>query len=213
MKTASTFLLVCVLSIGMAGAQNTLFNQEGLRISGFGAPIVEISELNGKTGTSLGVGGGLMLNNFFIGVYGMGSLHGLVANLDQDEPIDVWLTHGGIWTGLDIAPNELVHLTTSFRAGWGVALYNIEEDLSDYEFDDQVVVLTPEIGIELNMTKFFKIALTGGYRWVQDVDAPGYSSEDFDSPVGSITFKFGSFRDRRWNHRNRYNYNNYRRRW
>ena len=212
MKTASILLGAFLLLSTSGFAQETLFGrQHGTRVSGFGAPIVEISEINGQVGTSVGIGGGLMLDNFFIGIYGLGSLHGLAPNIDQDQPIDVFLTHGGIWTGFDIAPNQAVHITTQLRTGWGVALFNIEEDLSDYELDDQVWVVTPEIGVEINMTHFFKIALTGGYRWVHDIDAPGYSSEDFASPVGSIALKFGSFRNNKTRYSQRHK--SYRRKW
>jgi len=56
--------------------------------------------------------------------------------------------------------------------------------------------LTPEAGVEVNVTNFFKLGLTGGYRWVNGINQlPGLENNDFSSPVGTITFRFGGFGD------------------
>lgn len=46
------------------------------------------------------------------------------------------------------------------------------------------------------MTRFFKIAATGGYRWVKDVDTRPYEGDEFDSFTGSLVLKFGEFNNR-----------------
>ena len=54
--------------------------------------------------------------------------------------------------------------------------------------------VTPELGIEFNITQWFRIAATGGYRWVNGIeDIPTLGNEDFSSPTGTITFSFGGF--------------------
>jgi hypothetical protein len=65
-------------------------------------------------------------------------------------------------------------------------------------------VATPELGFELNITRFFRIAATAGYRIVAGIsevnftDAQGnliekINNSDFSSPMGALTFKFGWF--------------------
>ncbi len=187
-------LLTGIISFSVLMSQETLIKR-GLRIGAFGAPIIEFSDLDGSFGVSVGGGGAIMIEHFFIGGYGMGSTHDILKDIDADE-YDVTLAHGGLWTGFDLMPSEIIHMTTSFRAGWGVLLFGLDNDFSNYDFEDQVFTLTPEIGIELNVTRFFKIAATGGYRWVKDVDISPYEGDEFDSFTGSLVFKFGEFNNR-----------------
>ncbi|MCB9277928.1 MAG: hypothetical protein H6562_03395 [Lewinellaceae bacterium] len=54
--------------------------------------------------------------------------------------------------------------------------------------------MTPELGVDINVTSFLKISLTGGYRWVNGVtQLPGLDNADFSSPIGGITFRIGGF--------------------
>ncbi len=183
-----------ISACGLLMSQETLLNR-GIRVGAFGAPIVEFSDLDGSFGVSVGGGGAIMIEHFFIGGYAMGSTHDILQDIDADE-YDVTLAHGGIWTGFDLMPSELIHMTANFRAGWGVLLFGLDNDFSDYDFEDRIFTLTPELGIELNVTRFFKIAATGGYRWVKDVDTKPYEGNEFDSFTGSLVLKFGEFNNR-----------------
>jgi len=190
MKHIFTICLVLGLYLPLS-AQETLINHH-IRVGGFGAPIIELSDLDGTFGASFGAGGGVMIEHFFIGAYGLGSTHSILADIDADE-YDVTLAHGGIWTGFDLTPWKLIHVTTSFRAGWGVLLFGLDNDFGDYDFDDHIFTLTPELGIEVNVTRFFKIAATCGYRWIRDVDVIPFEGDEFDSFTGSLVFKIGDF--------------------
>ena len=194
-------LWTAILSTGMC--QETLFNRHGIRVGGFGAPIIEFSDLNGNFGVSVGGGGGIMINHFFIGGYALGSTHDILADIDADQ-FNTTLAHGGLWLGYDFFPYRLVHLTSSFRAGFGVLLFGLEDDFSRYDFEDEVYTLTPELGVELNVSRHVKIGANLGYRWVKDVDTSPYRRTDFDSYTASLVIKFGSFN-------NRYAYRNSRR--
>ena len=173
-------------------AQQTLFNRSSFQIGGFGAPIIEFSDLNGNFGVSVGGGGGIMLDHFFIGAYGLGSTHNILEDIDADR-YEVTLAHGGLWLGYDFSPHRLIHVTSSIRGGYGVLIFGLEDDFSYYDSEDEILAFTPEIGIELNVNRFMKIGTTFGYRWVEDVDTAPYSSDAFDSYVGSFVIKFGAF--------------------
>ncbi|MEQ8705975.1 MAG: hypothetical protein RIC19_18745 [Phaeodactylibacter sp.] len=163
----------------------------------FGGPILEFSSVNGQLTADVGGGGALILDEFFIGGYGMGTDYPEVsfeANVDGEViPVDADIDfgHGGLWFGYVKDIEQKVHLYSSLKVGWGRAeLKHDELDLPS----DRLFVLTPEIGIELNMTNFFRIGLTGGYRAVSGISRlPALENKDFSSPTVALTFRFGGF--------------------
>lgn len=191
MKKQIITLALLLFSIASIHAQTqTLFNRARV-VGGFGAPIVEIG-LNDNYNTSVGGGGGLLINSFFIGGYGMGSLD-FEELLDQDGDIEsIDLGHGGLWLGFSVPTHKIIHFYGSARVGWGA----IDIRFEDNSFDDfdQVFVFTPEAGIELNVTRWFKLAGTVGYRYLDGVnDGSLYSNDDFKGAFAGITLRFGGF--------------------
>jgi len=92
---------------------------------------------------------------------------------------------------------------------------DLEFSAFDEHHSDWVAVVTPEMDIELNIARWFKIGMSLGYRQVIGVDKDLYTNIDgeskrlfesgqFSSPVASIKLHFGSFGPR-LNGRNRKN--------
>lgn len=198
-----TFFTITLTSFAQEEPQ-TLFKSENTKIGGFGGPIIEMSGIDGDVGLFVGGGGGVILNNFYIGGYGTG----LTTNPKRDIELDgqtqsrrLNFGHGGLWLGYDFKANRLLHLTLSTKIGWGAITYirDVNGIPSPDFLDprDDVFVLTPEIGVEMNMTKFFKIALTGSYRWVNGLDLSYTDNEQLSSPGVNLTFKFGWFDTRK----------------
>jgi len=185
--------LLLFAAFQLSAQQETLFDEFDIR-GAFGGPILEISSINGEVGADVGGGGALIINNFFLGGYGMGTDYPQME-LDGID-YDIRYRHGGFWLGYTHNDLRAVHLYSSVRIGWGKA--QLRND-GDTEFEDQHFTLTPELGIELNLTDWFRISFTGGYRWVNGVNVlPGLDNEDFSSPVGIINFRFGGFSDNDW---------------
>ena len=182
-------LIVALLGMmNLVAQEETLFDRANV-VGAFGGPFIEYSFGNDVISTSVGGGGALIINDFFIGGYGIGSIDRNVfsSNLGRIE-----LAHGGLWFGYTYPSHKLVHLFSSVRVGWG----GLGIDLND-DFDsvDGVFVLTPEAGVELNVFGFFRIAATAGYRFVSDVNPlrSGVEKDAFNGMVGMITFRFGGF--------------------
>lgn len=178
------------LGLTLQAQTQTLFNEAHV-VGGFGAPIVEVG-LDENYNTSVGGGGGLLINSFFLGGYGMGNLDfGELLSQDGDiESID--LGHGGLWLGFSVPTHKLIHFYGSARIGWGA----IDIRMRNAFFDelDQVLVLTPEAGIELNVTRWFKLAGTVGYRYLDGInDNSFYTNEDFRGTFVGLTLRFGGF--------------------
>jgi len=167
----------------------TLFNKAKV-IGGFAGPIFEYSELGGDLEVTTGGGGGLIVNNFFLGGYGMRAING---NYFENEELErIRMKHGGFWLGYALKPHKLLHLFTSAKIGFG----DIEIDMENGSgFNDAIFVATPEIGLELNIFRFFKIAFTGGYRIVDGYDRPfeDFSQDELNGLVGGITLRIGGF--------------------
>ena len=54
--------------------------------------------------------------------------------------------------------------------------------------------MTPELGLEVNLTEWLKMSFTAGYRWVNGVTRlEELNNDDFSSPLGTITFRMGGF--------------------
>ena len=192
MKTTIQLIAFCLLAVTSFSQdkEETLFSDIN-HIGGFGGPMIEISSINGETVADVGGGGALILDNFFFGGYGLGTD---APNIQIGlETLDIDFGHGGLWFGYVTPQNKLIHLYSSFKLGWGEA--NLKDGDGDKLFSDNVLVLTPELGIELNITHWFKLGFTGGYRFVDGVNnlPAGLNNDSFSSPFGALTFRFGGF--------------------
>lgn len=197
MQKQLLFLAVLLTStIGLQAQHETLFNQARV-VGAFGGPITEYG-LSNNLSTSVGGGGALVINSFFIGGYGLAS-----ADFDQlyDEgDIDVLdIGHGGFWLGGTYQPHSLVHMYGSARLGWGAINIDLNGN-TPYRELDKIFVATPEIGLELNVTRWFRLAGTVGYRYVTGVNENrGLTGEDFSGAIAGVTLRFGWFGRRRSN--------------
>ena len=187
MKNVFT-LLFCLASLQLVAQEETLFGDLSV-VGAFGGPLIEIGSINGEVVADVGGGGALILNNVFFGGYGLGTDFAS-ARIDQID-YDIRFSHGGLWFGVTQNEHKLTHFYSSLRVGWGRA--RLQRD-GETEFRDRLFVLTPEVGVEFNITSFFKVGLTGGYRWVNGINKlPTLENGDFSSPIGTITFRFGGF--------------------
>jgi hypothetical protein len=192
-------LFVCFVALSLQAQHESMFDDLDV-IGGFGGPILEVGSINGEIGADVGGGGALILNDYFIGGYGMGTDYPEFTIEEGEFAGDYNLKfgHGGLWLGYNHKPYKLAHFFFSTKIGWGSARVRNDAD----SFRDRIFVLVPEAGIEFNITDFFKIGLTAGYRWVNGIDEGvnrnlpgGLTNQDFSSPVGIINFRFGGFGD------------------
>jgi hypothetical protein len=232
MRTSFTFLLfvlLIVISGNSAFAQNakhqeiqTLFDKSSIyRVGGFGGPIVEFSKLYGEFAVSNGGGGGLIINNLFVGGYGLGISTNHHTGFYYTHPASsssypqyygydrVNFGHGGFWLGYAHQPYKAVHLALSSKIGWGAISLNdtkANSTLSLYNIVDEVFVFQPQLETQLNLTKWFRVNVGVGYRFVNGIDKkfldissgalgwkPYFKRKDFNSVTGSIGFYFGKF--------------------
>ena len=201
MKKVIAVIAFALLFVCQVSAQHeTLFSRARV-VGGFGAPIIEYGLGNDLT-TSVGGGGGIVIDNFFLGGYGLGSVD--FDRLFEEGDIDnLEIGHGGFWLGYTFNPYRVIHLYTNARIGWGVLDVNFNDNNVRYSDLDKIFVVTPELGIELNLTRWFRIAGSAGFRWVNGIDEDnGYKEDDFNGAVATVAFRFGWFGNRYGSRRN-----------
>ncbi|MEL7121150.1 MAG: hypothetical protein AAFO07_16990 [Bacteroidota bacterium] len=188
MKKLFILMLFVAGTLSLNAQQETLFGNVDVW-GGFGGPLFELSNINGQFVTSTGGGGALIMNNFFFGGYGLGNDD--ATHTIESDTYKLKLNHGGLWLGATSNPYKVVHVYGSTRLGWG------KTRLLDGEttvMSDRIFAITPEIGFEVNVTNFFQLALTGGYRVITGLEnLPGLNNQDMSNVVGGITLRFGGF--------------------
>lgn len=203
-----------------------LGNETGdVHVSGFGSYILGFSAVGGEFAVYNGGGGAVLLNQkVYFGGYGMGlsSRHYKdPLTLVDSEGEEVYYDdlyqkfgHGGFWVGYLHDSYKPIHFGASTKLGWGSL--SMSNDMYDYQYgeynyyyiaNDGVFVVTPQIEVEMNLLKWFKINASAGYQFVTGVDqtytTPSgdkvkfFNASDFNQPMFNLTFSFGGFGGKR----------------
>jgi hypothetical protein len=192
---AALALSAAVFSSSLVEAQaqpETLFSGVS-RVSGWGGPLVRVGDFAGKTAGFVGGRGGVQLGGSFT-IAGMGA--GLVNdNIREPGASGRQLTmgYGGLYLEQMIAPNRLVHLSVGTLLGAGGASWIDRLDRRMQTPTDGFFVVEPEIALEVNVTRFFRIGVTGSYRSISGLGLPGLAADQLSGPTGGLSFKFGKF--------------------
>lgn len=201
MKKLILSLLVCASFQLSAQSDETIFSDIH-RIGAFGAPIFDFGDFDADVTTATGGGGALILNDFFIGGYGIGNNDFSKVVNDTIETID--FGHGGFWLGLTPRQSKTFHPYFSLRIGWGDVdskIKNVADPGNSTSFNniDKIFVLTPEAGVEINVFSFFRIAVAANYRWVNGLtNLQNFEDKDFNNFGATLTLKFGGFGSYWW---------------
>ncbi|MEL6389517.1 MAG: hypothetical protein AAFQ02_05100 [Bacteroidota bacterium] len=175
---SSLFFLI-TLTI-TAQQEQTLFNSgRGISLTGFwaGGNSSLYDFQDNKTLSNGGYATFEFNNNFLIGWSGYKSD---ITNQGQEIDID----GNDVLLGYAFQSKRVVHpiLYTQF----GSSRLEVE-DLGS----DRVFVVQPSLGLEVNVTRFFRLGVDGGYRFFSGNDLPGFSDADFSGPTLGLRLKFG----------------------
>lgn len=202
MKSRLTLFLFLTSAALFAQEDKTLFSDVN-RIGGWGGPIFEYTNFGDDLDVISGGGGALVLDDFYLGGYGLGKYNFSKTNAGAELRESVKFGHGGFWVGYVPLQSKVLHPYASVRFGWGTAKYkaadlNDPDDVKD-EIKDNIFVLNPEFGFELNVFSFFRIAATGSYRLVNGIDdLPNFADDDFSDFGATLTLRFGGFGNDDW---------------
>jgi len=162
------------------------------RLSGFGGYLIEFSGFDGELGVSNGGGGALLVNHtFFLGGYGMGLSNDLIFQTPDNTSLHIGFKHGGFWAGYLFKSNKVLHLGVSSKFGWGIL--SVDDNLENELDKDNVFVISPQLELEANVARWFKINAGLGYRYTAGVTNPYVVDDITNSPSFSLSFLFGWF--------------------
>jgi len=198
LRRAAIATIIAASIPSLAQAQDeTLFGNGPRDIGGFGGPIYRVTQLSGETMALVGGGGGVLINRRFIlggmGVGGTNHVDAIIGGTPLRGEMD--FGYGGVTLGVITRPSKLVHATYGLMiGGGGISVW--PDDLRPRNPSDSTEyfgVAEPQVGLELNVTKWMRLGLTGGYRFVFGAEVPKLADDNLSGASGSLVFKFGKF--------------------
>lgn len=174
-------------------------------LTGFGTFEARYTEMMGKPGVMMGARGGVVFSGHYL--LGLGA-YGLVSPLETPEVnangnglMD--LGYAGLFTGVNIAPRKLFHISVPVFVGVGQAQINQKIFIESgdigitrmiYAEKSVFLVLEPALLLEVNVTNFMKIGLGASYRMIENSDLnTDISDDDLSGFSGNLTLSFGKF--------------------
>lgn len=164
---------------------------------GFGSISAGYSQIQNIDAAMFGFQGGWMMgHNMGFGIFG--NCFASDFNYKNDKYISGG--YAGLFVEPIIGPRFPVHLSIPIRFGMGGATnfekysnYDNFDSEVNYTNSDMFFVIEPGVEIELNMTKYFRIAFGAYYRQTTDLMINGFDNDALTGLSGGVTLKFGKF--------------------
>ncbi|MCB9285625.1 MAG: hypothetical protein H6563_16345 [Lewinellaceae bacterium] len=177
-------LMGAALTLAQAQADETLFNKSGLGLTGaWGGWNTGVAVFGDQPALTKGGFGGLEFGkNLFIGWAGQKTVNRLP--FASEQPSRFGFDYGGLLVGYAPGARNAIHPQFGLLIGGGEA--RVENVGSD-----AVWVIQPSLGVELNVFRWFRIGVEGGYRYFSNSNIPDYTDQDFSNFYGQLRLKFG----------------------
>lgn len=218
----SNVLIVCIIichSVLSLSAQNkndrfhVFGSQSRLQLNGYIGPGFAFSNVEGILSADAGATAGFVVNRkYFIGLYGQK----LVSNVPRTDLASIGyptysggsvkMVHAGGVLGWIHTTNKVQYWGLSGSAGVGrleLVARGPTNSYADQIYEDLFIILIPKAFVEMNMTRWFKINMSAGYRLLAKVNAeytnqegetiPVFSRSDYMKPEFSVSFLFGIY--------------------
>jgi len=188
----------------------TLFGNN-VSYGGYGALTLGYTQLGNFDAFSPGIKGAWLIGHSIgIGIEGTGFISELTTGIIENEEYS-FITGG--YGGLMIEPilfgMKPIHVTLPLVIGAGAIVFESSENYSptypnnQYHTDyDQFFIIKPGIEVEMNVTRFFRLAVGASYRFTNEVnlttningsDMVVLEKNDLNGLLVGLSFKFGKF--------------------
>jgi hypothetical protein len=192
-KLLLAFALILIVS--KAFCQNTeyqtIFGNNPVSASGFGGFDMLFSSIGGNYAVGAGGSCGVLIGNqVFFGGFGMGSMLDKTFEIDNTLFSNTSMGCGGLMFGYIFNSRAAIHPAVFIQTGWGgITMHDEMKSITD-----NIFVLNPSLELELNFSRFFRIAIGAHYQYTMGVNK--YSElgdDDFSGPGGKLSLRFGWF--------------------
>lgn len=191
MKTLALFFWSLLFSFALTAQHVILETTPKNKVYAFGGAIAEIA-VDPHAGIAVGGLGGVAVGDFMFGGFGMTAYYNRV-NLEKFS-YDKSISYGGLFTAYTLFAEEEAHLFANIRLGQGKVHLKSQEN-TGLDISDNIYVLNPEVGMEVNVSSWAKFIISASFRWVNGVDQGlGMTNADFENYAVGMTFRFGKFK-------------------
>ena len=186
MKNLAYLLLIGMLftlTTATAQKEETLFGKRGIKLTGaWVSPGLSLSSFDGGDNTLLFRAKSTVLefNKSVLVGWGRYSLDG-TTRIDGVEG-NVDMKYNGVVLGYTPKAEKVIHPTFMMMMGSGKSYNN---------GSDNIFVVQPSAGFDINIFRWMKVGASAGYRWVNGVDTPNLSSNQLSAPYAELRLKFG----------------------
>jgi hypothetical protein len=214
MKKAIALMIYISMAVPALKAQETdyandefktLFGDRNVSYGGYGALTINYSQIHSMDAIVIGARGAWIIGHgIALGMAGSGFMNDYSWNENLAGGRNVNLTggYGGLLIEPIILPRFPVHISIPVLIGAGGIAYT--STFNPYPYDSQdfdlmvedatgYFLVEPGIEVELNVVRFFRLAVGGYYRFTTDIqlyDTPGNVMNGWSA---GITLKFGKF--------------------
>jgi hypothetical protein len=108
---------------------------------------------------------------------------GLNAQFALDGNSNVNLNSNGLTVGYSPWAHKPFHPVFNMYAGRG--------NINNEDIIDNIQVYQPSVTLELNVFRWMKIGLDGGYRIIQESNLNGFTDQELSGPYAGLKLKFG----------------------
>lgn len=177
----------------------TVFSKE--KNDGFyGAFSIGYSPIDDKNALTASARGCWIMDHFFsFGIGGTAFMNQIEEFTSDDillnnDEVNLAGGYAGIILEPILLPLKPVHLSFPVLIGVGAAgNFSDYTYFSTYMVDDFFWVVEPQAELELNLTRWFRLALYGGYRLTSKLNIEGISATALQNYSAGITIKMGLF--------------------
>ncbi len=182
------------------GEIKTLLDRKS-KIGIFGAVDLKVGKWNEKTNLLVGGHAGVRLDNkFTLAVAGYGiTTRTEFQGLSSNENVYLSGGYGGLYLGYAIFYREVLHINFPILiGGGGIDIIEDQDGIFSNGFGDITessgfFVLEPGIEVEINITRFFKLAVGGTYRLIEGANFNDLKNDELNGFSTQISFKIGKF--------------------
>lgn len=161
-------------------------------LSFYAGPILQFTSLDNDFSFFVGGKGGWAFNKKVL--FGLEGYLLKSANMSRDNnDKELSFTYGGIFVGYVIDLTPKVQLIPTVLSAWGSLGERKVEPDGDHVFfkaTDDLIVLQPELELEINLIKSLKMGFGVNYRVSKGVDSKNYNNDDFSGLGGTFALKF-----------------------
>jgi len=183
----------------------TLFGDRDISHGGYGALTIDYSQIDSKDAILIGARGAWVIGHgIALGIAGSGFMNDYSWNpaLAGGRNVNLSGGYGGLFIEPIILPKFPVHFSIPVLIGAGGIAYTSTYNPYPYDYENfdlfvedatGYFLVEPGIELELNVVRFFRLAIGGYYRFTSNIQLYDTPEDVLNGWSVGMTLKFGKF--------------------